>query len=155
VSFGGYANVAPPFQDIKTSALWEGPVYGESYLGYLKWELVCMQTKMGQQAEWARFDTNSGTCMSLYRGGLVEEMRVIRSFEGSKVYTIDNPLLTIEDGEGHVNEVKIPNSYYVLSCPYQIISPPHWTQEVSEATDDSTGCIIYSNWAVLFWNGGT
>jgi hypothetical protein len=120
--------------------------------------------------EQARFDTDSGTCgidnrasasMSPYKadftGPLVEEKRVICGFEGSKVYTIykETLLLTIEDDKGNMDGVKIPNSYHVPSCLYWIISPQHWAQEVQEATDNGTGCITYSDRAVLFWKGGT
>jgi hypothetical protein len=142
---------------------------------------MCMQTKFDPQVEPARFDTHSGTCginnrasasMSLYEadftGPLVEEKRVIRGFEGLKVYTIYKGtllltiqdevwilLLTIQDDDGNVDEVRIPNSYHVPSCSYRIISPQHWAQEVQETTDDGTGCITYGDRAILFWKGGT
>jgi hypothetical protein len=92
-----------------------------------------------------------------FTGPLVEEKRVIRGFEGSKVYTIykGTLLLSIQDDDGVIDEVRIPNSYYVPSCPYRIISPQHWAQEVQESTDDGTGCVTYSDRAVLFWKGGT
>jgi hypothetical protein len=129
-----------------------------------------MQSKLAPQVERARFDTESGTCgidnqasasMSPYKadftGPLIEEIRVIHGFEGSKVYTIykGTLLLTIQDDDGNVDKVRIPNSYHVPSCPYRIISPQHWAQEVQEATDDGTGCIAYSDRGILFWKGGT
>ena len=128
--FGGRVDIAPPFQDTDSGALLGDPIYGESpYLWDAKGELICMQSKIGPQAEKARFDTDSGTCgidnralanMSPYKadftGPLIEEKRVIWGFEGSKVYTIYKGilLLTIQDDEGNVDEVKITNSYYVL-----------------------------------------
>ena len=147
------------------------PIYGKSpYLWDAKGELICMQSKIGAQAEKARFDTDSGTCgidnrasasTSPYKadftGPLIEEKRVIRGFEGSKVYTIykGTLLLSIQDDDGVVDEVQIPNSYHVPTCPYRIISPQHWAQEVQESTDDGTGCVTYGDRAVLFWKGGT
>jgi hypothetical protein len=123
--FGGYADIAPPFQVTDSDALLEDPIYGESpYLWDTKGELICMQSKIGPQAEKARFDTDSGTCgidnrasasMSPYKadftGPLIEEKRVICGFEGSKVYTIykGTLLLTIQDDDGSVDEVMIPN----------------------------------------------
>jgi hypothetical protein len=88
---------------------------------------------------------------------LIDEKRVIHGFKGSNVYTIykGTLLLTIQDDDGNVDEVRISNSYHVPSCPYRIISPQHWAQEVMEATDDGTGCITYSDRAILFWKGGT
>jgi hypothetical protein len=133
----------------------EDPIYGKSpYLWDTKGELMCMQTKLGPQLERARFDTDLGTCgidnrvsasMSPYKadftGSLTEEKRVTCGFEGLKVYTIykGTLLLTIEDDEGNIDEVKIPNFYHVPSCPYRIINPQHWAQEVQETTDDGTG----------------
>jgi hypothetical protein len=146
----------------------EDPVHGESpYLWDAKGELMCMQAKVEPQAKLARFDTNSGTCgiynrasasMPPYKADFVGpliEKQVIRDFEGSKVCTIykGTLLLTIEDDEGQIDEVKIPNSCYVPSCLYRIISPQHWAQEVSEATDDGMDCITYSDRAVHFWRG--
>jgi hypothetical protein len=60
--FGDYADIAPPFQDTCSDALLEDPIYGESpYLWDTKGELICMQLKIGPQAEKARFDTDLGT----------------------------------------------------------------------------------------------
>ena len=131
-----------------------------------------MGTKYGEgdTGQKATFDTDSGTCgidnrasasmsphKSDFQGELFEEKRVIRGFEGAKVYTIykGTLLLPIEDDEGRIDQVEIPNSYYVPSCPYRIISPQHWAQEVQDSTEDGTGCITYSDRAILFWNGGT
>ena len=129
-----------------------------------------MAVKSGEDVEVARFDTDSGTCgidnrasasmsphKADFKGALVEEKRVIRGFEGAKVYTIYKGTLVIpiEDDEGKIDEVKISNSYYVPTCPYRIISPQHWAQEVKDTTDDGTGCITYSDRAILFWQGGT
>jgi hypothetical protein len=118
----------------------EDPIYGKSlYLWDAKGELMCMQTKLGIHVEQARLNTDSGTCgienwasasMSPYKadftGPLVEEKRVIRGFEGSKVYTVykGTLLLTIEDDQGNIDEVRIPNSYHVPSCPYSLDYQP-------------------------------
>ena len=169
--FGVPTGVPPPSQDGGTCAVLEDPIHGESpYLWDEKGELMCMPVQIDQAPVHARFDTDSGTCgidnrasasMSPYKadftGPLIEEKRVIRGFEGAKVYTIykGTLLLTIQDDHGHVDEVQIPNSYYVPSCPYRIISPQHWAQEIKDVTDDGTGCTTYSDRAILFWNGGT
>jgi hypothetical protein len=80
---------------------------------------------------------------------------VVLRVQKSTRFTKGHVLLTIEDDEGNVDEVKIPNSYHGPSCPYRIISPQHWAQEVHKATDDGTGCITYSDRAILSWKGGT
>ena len=112
-----------------------------------------MGTKYGEgdAGQKATFDTDSGTCgidnrasasmsphKSDFQGELFEEKRIIRGFEGAKVYTIykGTLLLPIEDDEGRIDQFKIPNSYYVPSCPYCIISPQHWAQEVQDSTED-------------------
>jgi hypothetical protein len=129
-----------------------------------------MAVKSGENVEVAHFDTDSDTCgidnwasasmsphKADFKGERIKEKRVIRGFEGAKVYTIYNGTLfiPIEDDEGKTDEVKIPNLYYVPTCSYRIISPQHWAQEVKDTTDDETGCIMYSDRPILFWQGGT
>jgi hypothetical protein len=122
---------------------------------------ACSPGSGGELTTTCGIDNRASASMLPYKadftGPLVEEKRVIHGFESSKVYTIYKRtlFLTNEDDEGNVNEVKIPNSYHVPSCPYRIISPQHWAQEVHGATDNGMGCITYSDMAILFWKGGT
>jgi len=169
--FGGTATIPPPNQDIEFCPLLEDPVHRETpYIWDEKDELICMTAKNGENNPKARFDTDSGTCgidnrasasmsphKADFQGPLSEEKRTIRGFEGAKVYTIykGTLLLPIEDDDGEVDEVAIPNSYYVPSCPYRIIIPQHWAQAVEDPTEDGTGCTTYSDRAILFWKGGT
>jgi hypothetical protein len=172
VFFRGIGCTLPPTQESNFCPILEDPMYGESPC---IWDeeggLICMAVKSGEDVEVARFDTDLGTCgidnrasasMSPHKAdfkeALMEEKRVIWGFEGEKVYTIYKGTLVIpiEDDKGKLMKSKFQTCTTRLHAPtVSSVLNIDWAQEVKDTTDDGTGCIPYSDRAILFWQGGT
>ena len=94
-------------------------------------------------------------------GHLKKERRVIVGYHGSNTHDIwaGTVKWSIEDDQGQVHEVLIPNSLLVPDGPSSLISPQHWAQtatiEGEETVDsDSVQCITLHNGAILKWGTG-
>ena len=59
----------------------------------------------------------------------------------------------IQDDQGGVHKMRIPNAYYVPSLPLRLLSPQHLAQVMRkyEKTEDGTCCHTYHNRVVLKW----
>ena len=94
-------------------------------------------------------------------GHLKKEQRVIVGYHGSKTYGVWVGTIkwSIEDDQGQVHDVLIPNSLLVPDGPSSLISPQHWAQntkiEGEKTVDrDSVQCITLKNRAILKWRTG-
>ena len=60
----------------------------------------------------------------------------------------------IEDDEGQVHTIRIPNSLYIPDMKQCLLCPHHWGQEANDhyPIRDGTWCATYSNRMVLHWN---
>jgi hypothetical protein len=60
---------------------------------------------------------------------------------------------SIEDDDGRVHEIVLPNTYYVDSIPFRLLSPQHWaaTYDDNKPARDGTRCITYTDRVVLQW----
>jgi len=58
----------------------------------------------------------------------------------------------IEDQQGTVHSVMIPNTLYAPNAPYHLLSPQHWSQQSKDPK--GTYCIIQHDKMILFWEGG-
>ena len=60
----------------------------------------------------------------------------------------------IEDDDGRVHEVLLPNTLYIPSSPRRLLCPHHWAQHLNDNFPDrhGTGCTTYDDVCVLFWN---
>ena len=59
----------------------------------------------------------------------------------------------IQDDQGRVHHIRIPNSLYVPASPIRILSPQHWAQEVYDKSPRRRGtwCATYEDGCELFW----
>ena len=60
----------------------------------------------------------------------------------------------IEDDEGGIHKVILPESLYIPSAPSRLLSPQHWAQTVKDNKPhtDGTWCATYGKKVVLYWN---
>eukprot|EP00957_Ditylum_brightwellii_P128791 9824369-Ditylum_brightwellii.AAC.3 len=60
----------------------------------------------------------------------------------------------IEDDDGQVCALDIPNSAIVPSALYDILSPQHWAHEANDNIPlcHGTCCVQYDNCCKLFWD---
>jgi hypothetical protein len=78
---------------------------------------------------------------------------LVKGFNGStsatQVGTVSWPVL---DDEGRHRSLKIPNTYYVPSCPIRLLSPQHYSQE----TNDHRGTYStnFGDHVLFIWNKG-
>ena len=59
----------------------------------------------------------------------------------------------IEDDEGVVHSIRIPNSIYLPQAPSRLLSPQHWAQEARDnvPVKNGTWCATYGTQVVLYW----
>lgn len=55
----------------------------------------------------------------------------------------------IEDDEGQVHDVVLPNSYYAKNAPIRLLSPQHWSQTATDSK--GTWCATHHNKLILYW----
>ena len=60
----------------------------------------------------------------------------------------------LEDDQGTIHKLIIPNSYYIAATLTGILSPQHFAQQSTEhyLDPDGTGCITTTSAIKLFWN---
>ena len=60
----------------------------------------------------------------------------------------------IEDDDGIVHAIVLPNTYYARDAPYRLLSPQHWSQVADDNTPAKHGtwCATYADAIVLEWN---
>ena len=58
----------------------------------------------------------------------------------------------LEDNQGKIHELTIPNSYYIVAVPTRILSPQHFAQQANDHKPEpnGTGCITMSSTTKLF-----
>ena len=63
-------------------------------------------------------------------------------------------LMNIEDDNGGVHKIKIPNSFYFPGLWMVLLSPQHWAQQAKDTVPDPLGtCMINSHLpCTLYWN---
>ena len=59
----------------------------------------------------------------------------------------------IEDDNGRVHTITLPNTYYAPNAPYRLLSPQHWSQTARDTTPHlhGTWCVTYDDSLVLWW----
>jgi len=60
----------------------------------------------------------------------------------------------VEDDDGIVHAIVLPNTYYARDAPYKLLSPQHWSQVADDNTPAKHGtwCATYADAIVLEWN---
>ncbi len=60
----------------------------------------------------------------------------------------------IEDDEGRIHEIILPNTYYSQHAKKRLLSPQHWAQQAGDDyhLKNGTWCATYANTIKLFWN---
>ena len=63
----------------------------------------------------------------------------------------------LEDDEGQVHTIRVPNSLYVPSLKRVLLAPHHWAQEAHDnvPTPRGTWMATYDDCIILYWNQGT
>jgi hypothetical protein len=62
----------------------------------------------------------------------------------------------LEDDNGQVHTIRVPNSLYVPSLKRVLLAPHHWAQEAHDITPNPQGTWMatYSNCIILYWDQG-
>jgi hypothetical protein len=62
----------------------------------------------------------------------------------------------LEDDDGQVHTIRVPNLLYVPSLKRVLLAPHHWAQEAQDITPNPRGTWMatYSNCIILFWDQG-
>ena len=60
----------------------------------------------------------------------------------------------LEDDDGQVHTIRVPNSLYVPCLKRVLLAPHHWAQEVQDnaPTPRGTWMATYNNCIILYWN---
>lgn len=63
-------------------------------------------------------------------------------------------LMNIEDDDGGIHKIEIPNSLYVPGLRMVLLSPQHWAQQAKDTIPDPMGtCMVNSHLScTLYWN---
>jgi hypothetical protein len=61
---------------------------------------------------------------------------------------------SIEDDEGKVHTIRLPNSYYAPTAPSRLLSPQHWSQTANDHKPHNHGtwCATYDDSVELYWD---
>jgi len=62
----------------------------------------------------------------------------------------------LEDDNGQVHTIRVPNLLYVPSLKRVLLAPHHWAQEAHDITPNPQGTWMatYSNCIILYWDHG-
>jgi len=125
------------------------------------------QGSNGDQKDKVYFDTDSvplqvdncsskclSPCSTDFIGILTPIHKRIKGIGGYATGIMQGPLKwKIEDDNGLAHDVFIPDAYFVLDAPSQLLSPQHWAQTAKDnhPLPCGTWCTTYDNAVVLQW----
>ena len=116
--------------------------------------------KFDTDSKLIRIDNCASKCISPHIGDFVGETRPtsrrVKGIGGTIVKGIRVGTIkwSIEDDEGKVHNLILPDSYFVPTSPSRLLSPQHWAQQAKDnkPTPRGTWCATYHDEIVLFWN---
>ena len=128
---------------------------------------VSMTAKTAQQLPPLCFDTDSfpirvDNCATATISNRIEDFDGPLSKSNQKIKGIGGSIgnvqrgtikWRIEDDNGKVHTLLLPNSYYVPNSPSRLLSPQHWAQQAKDQKPlpRGTWCATYSDAIVLQW----
>jgi hypothetical protein len=128
--------------------------------------IIAMKAKQTHQDEVVMFDTDAkaisiDNCASFgisndKRDFITPLKKVNKKLKGlggtlSEIYsgTIE---WSIEDDDGVLHDIVIPNGLYVKESPSKLLSPQHWAQTAQDFKPRGTWCSTYHDCIQLHWN---
>lgn len=86
---------------------------------------------------------------------LIDTNIVVGGLTGSKTHRVKKGtvLWPIEDDEGKVHQISIPNTFLVVEATTRLLSPQHWAVEAKDnyPSKDGTWCGTYHDRIILQW----
>jgi hypothetical protein len=79
---------------------------------------------------------------------------IIGASAASKATLMGTVKCCIEDDDGVVHDILIPNTVYSAGTSNKLLSPQHWTQEARDRYPNANGtwCATLDDRVILFWN---
>jgi hypothetical protein len=89
-------------------------------------------------------------------GELIQDRLAVTGFHGTETCTVYKGTIKwrIEDDEGILHDILIPESYYVPNGKHRLLNPQHRAQRTSGDNTVGMSCLTLHDEVILRWNGG-